>query len=310
MKSNKALVSIAVFIAIFSSTVNAATLASDVSLADGGDVETAINQLSGAVAGIGSDITRIDTINTQQTNAITHNASDLNGLKDVAIIHDQSINKNTADIASLQTDKVDTTTFDIYQNSQNDKDTSQDMAIGAAQSTADIANNKAEANTTRITTLENEPKPKDGVNGKDGITTTITKVDTVSQAKIASQSNQIATLKTQTTAQAHDLNAAKQVFEQAQASSNTQFRSLKDEVDSNKKEARSGVASAVAIASMPQVEKSQAVMFSAGIGSFKDEQALSVGASFHAGEHAIIKAGISDSTNNDLAMGAGIGIGF
>ncbi|MCG5127564.1 YadA C-terminal domain-containing protein [Enterobacter mori] len=51
-------------------------------------------------------------------------------------------------------------------------------------------------------------------------------------------------------------------------------------------------------------------MFSAGVGSFKNEQAISVGASFHASEHTVIKAGISDSTNNDLAMGAGIGIGF
>ncbi|CZY32958.1 YadA C-terminal domain-containing protein [Enterobacter hormaechei] len=61
---------------------------------------------------------------------------------------------------------------------------------------------------------------------------------------------------------------------------------------------------------MPQVEKEQAVMFSAGVGSFKDEQAVSVGASFHVGSNTIVKAGVSDSTNNDLAMGAGIGIGF
>ncbi|MBG0549540.1 YadA C-terminal domain-containing protein [Enterobacter hormaechei] len=49
---------------------------------------------------------------------------------------------------------------------------------------------------------------------------------------------------------------------------------------------------------------------SAGVGSFKDEQAVSVGASFHVGSNTIVKAGVSDSTNNDLAMGAGIGIGF
>ncbi|MGM8925078.1 YadA C-terminal domain-containing protein, partial [Enterobacter hormaechei subsp. steigerwaltii] len=100
------------------------------------------------------------------------------------------------------------------------------------------------------------------------------------------------------------------VFAQAQSSSNAQFKSLQNEVDENKKEARSGVASAIALASMPQVEKEQSVMFSAGVGSFKNEQAISAGASFHAGEHAVIKAGISDSTNSDLAMGAGIGIGF
>lgn len=146
---------------------------------------------------------------------------------------------------------------------------------------------------------------KDGVNGKNGVTTTITKKEVDTKTF-----NLVKSLNTQTTAQAKDLKAAQQVFAQAQSSSNAQFKNLKDEVDDNKKEARGGVASAVAIASMPQVEKDQAMMFSAGVGSFKNEQAISVGASFHAGEHTVIKAGISDSTNNDLAMGAGIGIGF
>ncbi|MBL5883052.1 YadA-like family protein [Lelliottia aquatilis] len=109
---------------------------------------------------------------------------------------------------------------------------------------------------------------------------------------------------------AKDLQDAKQFFNQQQASSNSQFKNLKDEVDDNKKESRSGAASAIAIASMPQVEAGQSVMFSAGAGTFKDEQALSVGASFHAGASTVIKAGVSDSTNNDFAMGAGIGIGF
>lgn len=154
----------------------------------------------------------------------------------------------------------------------------------------------------------NGKEGKNGVNGKDGangVTTTITKKEVDTKTI-----NLVKSLNTQTTAQANDLKAAQQVFAQAQSSSNAQFKNLKDEVDDNKKEARGGVASAVAIASMPQVEKDQAMMFSAGVGSFKNEQAISVGASFHAGEHTVIKAGISDSTNNDLAMGAGIGIGF
>lgn len=154
----------------------------------------------------------------------------------------------------------------------------------------------------------NGKEGKNGVNGKDGangVTTTITKKEVDTKTI-----NLVKSLNTQTTAQAKDLKAAQQVFAQAQSSSNAQFKNLKDEVDDNKKEARGGVASAVAIASMPQVEKDQAMMFSAGVGSFKNEQAISVGASFHAGEHTVIKAGISDSTNNDLAMGAGIGIGF
>ncbi|MDR0174583.1 YadA C-terminal domain-containing protein [Enterobacter sichuanensis] len=155
------------------------------------------------------------------------------------------------------------------------------------------------------------PQGVAGKAGRDGITTTITKsiVDKSTLAKVDSTINHVKSLSAQTTAQAKDLKAAQQVFAQTQANTHSQFKNLKDEVDGNKKEARGGVASAVAIASMPQVEKDQAVMFSAGAGEFRGEEAVSVGASFHAGR-AVVKAGMSDSTNNDFAMGVGVGIGF
>ncbi|QIU89632.1 YadA C-terminal domain-containing protein [Yokenella regensburgei] len=203
-------------------------------------------------------------------------------------------------------------------------------AISSTNSLAGAARTGVQVNSDRLDILENAPKPKngingkdgaqgiagangsdgkDGINGKDGVTTTVTQLDAATQAKVAKNSQAITTTSGQAASVAQDLKDAKSFFSQQQASNNAQFKSLHDEVDSNKKEARSGAASAVAIASMPQVEAGQTVMFSAGVGSFKDEQAMSVGASFHAGV-ATVKAGISDSTNNDFAMGAGVGIGF
>ncbi|MCU6190860.1 YadA C-terminal domain-containing protein [Enterobacter sichuanensis] len=152
---------------------------------------------------------------------------------------------------------------------------------------------------------------RDGRPGKNGVTDIITKkeVDTKISKQVNINTQTLKALSMQSTAQAKDLKAAQQVFAQTQTNTHSQFKSLKDEVDGNKKEARGGVASAVAMASMPQVEKDQAVMFSAGAGEFKGEEAVSVGASFHAGS-AVVKAGMSDSTNNDFAMGVGVGIGF
>ncbi|MCU6424788.1 YadA C-terminal domain-containing protein, partial [Enterobacter sichuanensis] len=152
---------------------------------------------------------------------------------------------------------------------------------------------------------------RDGRPGKNGVTDIITKkeVDTKTSKQVNINTQTLKALSMQSTAQAKDLKAAQQVFAQTQANTHSQFKNLKDEVDGNKKEARGGVASAVAMASMPQVEKDQAVMFSAGAGEFKGEEAVSVGASFHAGS-AVVKAGMSDSTNNDFAMGVGVGIGF
>ena len=152
---------------------------------------------------------------------------------------------------------------------------------------------------------------RDGRPGKNGVTDIITKkeVDTKTSKQVNINTQTLKALSVQSTAQAKDLKAAQQVFAQTQANTHSQFKNLKDEVDGNKKEARGGVASAVAMASMPQVEKDQAVMFSAGAGEFRGEEAVSVGASFHAGS-AVVKAGMSDSTNNDFAMGVGVGIGF
>ena len=253
-----------------------------------------------------------DMASAKQLNGLTSSVSDisddLNSTKAGTLLINQKVDDNAAK-----------TTQEI--KAVNDY-TAQ---VQAQSNAADTVQNN------RLSTLENQPKPKDGVDGingkdgakgdtgkagangakgKDGITTTITKVDTATQAKVASNSHAIADAAKQSANVAKDLQDAKQFFNQQQTRSNAQFNSLKDEVENNQKEARSGAASAVAIASMPQVEVGQSVMFSAGVGSFKDEQALSVGASFHAGDRTVIKAGVSDSTNNDLAMGAGVGIGF
>ena len=312
-----------------------------------------------------SHIAASDTVVIEQGKRLTtvegNQASD-----HVEILRNAQTANSALTTATANTSAIDNVNSDLQGAKQLLADKAQ-----IAQDTANQADTNANTalimagnNSTRLTALENTPKPTNGVDGKDGatgaqglkgdtgaqgiagkdgapgvkgekgdkgdsikgdkgdtgakgdkgdagkagsngITTTITKKEVDTKTI-----NLVKSLNTQTTAQAKDLKAAQQVFAQAQANTNSQFKSLKDEVDSNKKEARSGAASAVAIASMPQVEKDQAVMFSAGVGSFKDEQAVSVGASFHVGSNTIVKAGVSDSTNNDLAMGAGIGIGF
>lgn len=287
----------------------------------------------------------IDSTNTNvagNTSLLNQTITDVNNIN-----ADLQANKTllSAGISTAQTtaNDADSTAHTALAAAGNTQITADNNAknIAAVADQTRINSGLISINDTRITALENAPVPKDGKDGKDGakgdvgatgaqgmqgiqgiqgvagtngadgkdgkngVTTTITKkeVDTTTI-------NKVKLLNTQTAAQAADLKAAQHAFAQAQSSSNAQFKNLKNEVDDNKKEARGGVASAIAIASMPQVEKEQSVMFSAGVGSFKNEQAISVGASFHAGDHAVIKAGISDSTNSDLAMGAGIGIGF
>ncbi|HBE3533917.1 TPA: YadA-like family protein [Escherichia coli] len=91
---------------------------------------------------------------------------------------------------------------------------------------------------------------------------------------------------------------------------NNHFDSLKNEVDDNRKEANAGTASAIAIASQPQVKTGDFMMVSAGAGTFNGESAVSVGTSFNAGTHTVIKAGVSADTQSDFGAGVGVGYSF
>ena len=84
---------------------------------------------------------------------------------------------------------------------------------------------------------------------------------------------------------------------------NNHFSSLKNEVEDNRKEAN-------AIASQPQVKTDDLMMVSAGAGTFNGESAVSVGTSFNAGTHTVLKAGISADTQSDFGAGVGVGYSF
>ena len=81
---------------------------------------------------------------------------------------------------------------------------------------------------------------------------------------------------------------------------NNHFSSLKNEVEDNRKDANAGIASAIAIASQPQVKTGDLMMVSAGAGTFNGESAVSVGTSFNAGTHTVLKAGVSADTQSDF----------
>lgn len=146
---------------------------------------------------------------------------------------------------------------------------------------------------------------KDGKDGKNGVMTTVTRtqVDTATQAKVATNSQAI-------TAEAQELQATKQTLQALNNNTNQQFRSLREEVDNNKKEANAGISGAMAMAGLPQVQTNQRVMFSAGGATYNGESALAVGASVNFNEHMVGKVSFSDDTANNMGASVGVGIGF
>lgn len=91
---------------------------------------------------------------------------------------------------------------------------------------------------------------------------------------------------------------------------NNNFNNLKQTVDSNKKIASAGSASAMAQANIPQVLNGQTVAFGAGVGGYDGENAVAVGVSFRASESVTVKATVSDDTQNNFGYGAGVSIGY
>ncbi|AVE71284.1 YadA-like family protein [Enterobacter hormaechei] len=145
----------------------------------------------------------------------------------------------------------------------------------------------------------------DGHNGKDGVTTTVTQrqLDTAIQAKVAKNSLAV-------TAATQDLQATRQTLQAMNTTTSQQFKSLRDEVDNNKKQANAGISGAMAMAGLPQVQTNQRIMFSAGGATYNGESALAVGASVNFNSHVIAKVSFSDDTANNMGASVGIGMGF
>lgn len=145
----------------------------------------------------------------------------------------------------------------------------------------------------------------DGHNGKDGVTTTVTQrqLDTATQAKVAKNSMAV-------TAATQDLQATRQSLQAMNTNTSQQFKSLRDEVDNNKKQANAGISGAMAMAGLPQVQTNQRVMFSAGGATYNGESALAVGASVNFNSHVIAKVSFSDDTASNMGASVGIGMGF
>ena len=89
---------------------------------------------------------------------------------------------------------------------------------------------------------------------------------------------------------------------------NEKIDKLSQNVEKNNKALRSGIASSVAIASLPQVFTGGKSVISAGTGHYKNQNALAVGYS-RASDNGklIIKLNGSVNTNKDVAFGTGVG---
>lgn len=93
-------------------------------------------------------------------------------------------------------------------------------------------------------------------------------------------------------------------------STNSRFNSLKRQIDDNKDRADAGIAGVAAMANIPQVTQGQTFAVGAGVGGFGGESALAVGGSYRVNEHVVTKFSVSDNSQNDVGVGAGVSYGW
>ncbi|HFO8938097.1 TPA: YadA-like family protein [Escherichia coli] len=302
--------------------------------------QSAIDANKGAIADTQKDVADVkasaDHANENANTAL------MNGQKLSGVVSDNKnqIEKNSTAITEQQeqitaTQKTVAATADAQQSQSEDQQTQiteQQKQIAATEKTvAAIGDPQSTAHYQKMInaklTAQNEANERSTADQEQRINELASNVAMQQQIDSVQYGEQIRNL-AQDSAQAHEqiesltqdsaqthqqlTNTQKRVADNSQQinSLNNNFSSLKHEVEDNRKEANAGIASAVAIASQPQVKTGDFMMVSAGAGTFNNESAVSVGASFNAGIHTVIKAGVSADTQSDFGAGVGVGYSF
>ncbi len=219
--------------------------------------------------------------------------------------------------------------------------------IEQTQQLADKTNILANDNAGRIQLLEDEPKPMDGKNGLDGTNGTNGKdgadgkdgqngvngndgaagkdgqngangkdgaVGATGAAGLnGTDHHNDAVIQKNTTAVSQNtqrLSNQEMRISTLASQDNQEFANLKAEVDSNQSRSDAGIAGVAAMANIPQVQESQQFAMGAGVGGYGSENAVAVGASFHATQNTIVKLTVSNDTQHNFGWGAGTSYGW
>lgn len=105
-----------------------------------------------------------------------------------------------------------------------------------------------------------------------------------------------------------DIADHEQRIETLEGQNNTKFGALKSEVDQNRKRASAGIAGVAAMANIPQVTEGATFSVGAGAGNTDGESALAVGFSARAAQNVVVKASVSNDTQNNFVVGAGTSV--
>lgn len=91
---------------------------------------------------------------------------------------------------------------------------------------------------------------------------------------------------------------------------NAKFGELKSQIDDNRKRSSAAIAGVAGMANIPQVLEHQTFNIGAGVGNSDGESAIAVGFSARASQNVVVKASVSNDTQHNFVVGAGVAFGW
>jgi len=186
-------------------------------------------------------------------------------------------------------------------------------AVAIADNTVDIATNAAgiAANKAGVaqTTAKLDSVTYDIAGNRRAISSLATRAaDT--DARIAETKAEQAKTNERVSANSAAIADHENRIESLESETTSKFSSLKNKVEENRKRASAGIAGVAAMANIPQVTDTQNFSVGAGVGNTDSESALAVGMSARATENVVVKTSVSNDTQHNFVVGAGVSYGW
>lgn len=184
----------------------------------------------------------------------------------------------------------------------------------------DILKNASAIKATADTVAQNSKDITDLNTVANGFSTRIDHVEdqaTINQSDIVANKARIDGVKTDqastnktVASNSRTIENHEQRLQDLEAKDTVNFGKLQNEVNENRQRASAAISGVAAMANIPQVIQGQTLAVGAGVGTTDGESALAVGFSARAAEHVIVKASVSDDSQQNFVVGGGVAYGW
>ena len=203
----------------------------------------------------------------------------------------------------------------VATNAQSIQANTTALTAKADQATVDAVQKVAAANTTSIATAQQtEAKHftalQTGVKANSAAVVDLQSRSADLDQRIAAQKVEQSKTNAKVAQHSAELADHESRIQTLEGNTSANFGKLKSQVEANRKRASAGIAGVAAQANIPQVLESQTFSVGAGVGNTDGESALAVGFSARASESVVVKAAVSNDTQHNFVVGAGVSYGW